>query len=152
MTRIARANSACPSRASSPARWGRSEPWIAWKSCSGARAISSTLNTKPATALSAEVQSTSSTPALSSVCSATITASTASAKRPPRASPSASASARFSPDAGGRRENAHGTTISEKNGAAAIPSATAVCPWAMPTATATANASREHASRNTSPP
>ena len=102
--------------------------------------------------MSAEVQSTSSTPALSSVCSATITASTASAKRPPRASPSASASARFSPDAGGRRENAHGTTISEKNGAAAIPSATAVCPWAMPTATATANASREHASRNTSPP
>ena len=43
---------------------------MAWKSCSGARAISSTLNTKPATALSADVQSTSSTPALSSVCSA----------------------------------------------------------------------------------
>ncbi len=52
----------------------------------------------------------------------------------------------------GRRENASGTTTSETNGAAAMPSATAVCPSAIPTATASANSSRDVASRKTSPP
>ena len=46
--RIARWNSSADSRASRPARWGRIEVWIAWKSCSGARTISMTLKTKPA--------------------------------------------------------------------------------------------------------
>jgi hypothetical protein len=88
---------------------------------------------------------------LSSVCSAIITASTASAKRPPRPRPSSSAP-RLRACAGGRRENAHGTTTRDTNGAAAMPSATADCPSATPTATATAKASRADASRNTSPP
>ncbi len=87
VTRTARCASARPARASSPARCGSSEPWTAWKSCSGARAISSTLNTKPATTASSAVRSLVSTAALSSVCSASMIASTASAKRPPRATP-----------------------------------------------------------------
>ena len=67
--RIARANAAWPAVASSPVRCGSSEVWIAWNSCSGARAISSTLNTMPASALLGEVASTVSTAAFSSVCS-----------------------------------------------------------------------------------
>ena len=103
--RTARCASARPARASSPARWGSSEPWIAWKSCSGARAISSTLNTKPATAASSAVRSVVSTAALSSVCSASMIASTANAKRPPRARPSSSPPrARRAPAGGRRRE------------------------------------------------
>ena len=47
MTRIARPNSAPLSRASRPARWGRIDVCTAWKSCNGARTISSTLKTKP---------------------------------------------------------------------------------------------------------
>ena len=38
-------NPSAPSRASRPVRWGSSDVWIAWKSCSGARAISSALKT-----------------------------------------------------------------------------------------------------------
>ena len=111
------------------------------------------MNTKPATAASAAVQSARSTPAFRSVCSLSMITSTAAAKRPPRASPSSSSPAvRSCPDAAGRRENAHGTTTSETNGAAAMPSATAVCPEAIPTATASAKASRAHASRKTSAP
>ena len=140
-----------PARASSPARWGSSEPCTAWNSCSGARAISSTLNTKPATAASLAVRSVVSTAALSSVCSASMIASTATAKRPPRATLSSSSSRR-GPPARGWRANASGTTTSDTNGAAAMPSATAVCPSAIPTATASANISRDVASRNTSPP
>ncbi len=51
--RLSRPEASPPLRsalASSPARWGSREPWTAWKSCSGARAISSALNTYPATA------------------------------------------------------------------------------------------------------
>ena len=88
--RTARRASARPARASRPARWGSSEPWTAWKSCSGARAISSTLKTKPATTASSAVRSVVSTAALSSVCSASMIASTAIAKRPPRATPRSS--------------------------------------------------------------
>ena len=79
--------------------------------------------------------------------------STATAKRPPRARPSASSSvSALRAVAFGRRENAHGTTTSETNGAAAMPIATTVCPEAIPIATATANSSREVASMNTSAP
>ena len=49
--RIARANASWPSVVSRPVRCGSSEVWIAWKSCSGARAISSTSKTIPASAL-----------------------------------------------------------------------------------------------------
>ena len=50
------------------------------------------------------------------------------------------------------RDSAHGTTASDTNGAAAIPSATTDCPDAIPTATASANSSREVASISTRPP
>ncbi len=67
--RIALAKASWPAVASRPVRCGSSEVWIAWNSCSGARAISSTLNTIPASARSGEVASTVSTAAFSSVCS-----------------------------------------------------------------------------------
>ena len=50
------------------------------------------------------------------------------------------------------RANAAGTTTSETNGAAAMPSATAVWPLAMPIATAIAKLMRETDSISTSPP
>ena len=52
----------------------------------------------------------------------------------------------------GTGENANGITISDTNGATAIPSATAAWPEPIPTATASANRNREVDSRNTSPP
>ena len=51
-----------------------------------------------------------------------------------------------------RRANAAGTTTSETNGAAAIPSATAVWPLVMPSATASAKQMRESDSISTRPP
>ena len=51
VTRIARANASWPSVASRPLRWGSSEVWTTWKSCSGARVISSALKTTPASAV-----------------------------------------------------------------------------------------------------
>ena len=45
-----------PSVACTSARWGSSDVWIAWKSCSGARAISSALNTTPRSAASRDQQ------------------------------------------------------------------------------------------------
>ncbi len=51
-----------------------------------------------------------------------------------------------------RRANAAGTTTSESSGAAAMPSATAVWPLAMPIATASAKQMREVDSIRTSPP
>ena len=129
-----------------PERWGRSEVWIAWKSCSGARVMSRTLNTKPASAASAAVASTAITGPLSSACSATMIASTAPANpAPSRIEPR-------SPSGPPRRSIAHGTTSSETSGAAAMPSATTPCPDAMPTATASANRQREQDSSSTSPP
>ena len=50
------------------------------------------------------------------------------------------------------RESASGTTASDTIGAAAMPSATTDWPSAMPTATATANSTREQASMSTSAP
>ena len=113
-----------PPDAARPERWGSSEVWIAWKSCSGARVISSALNTKPASAASAAVASTASTGPLSSVCSATMIASTAPANpAPSRIDPPSVARLRAA--AGARAPTA--ATISETSGAAAIPSATT--PW-----------------------
>ena len=77
VTRIARAKASWPSVASRPLRCGSSEVWIAWKSCSGARVISSALKTTPARAVVA-VALTVSTAALSSVCSASWIAATES--------------------------------------------------------------------------
>ena len=51
VTRIARAKASWPSVASSPLRCGSSEVWIDWKSCSGARVMSSALKTTPASAV-----------------------------------------------------------------------------------------------------
>ena len=115
--------------------------------------MSSTLNTKPATAASWAVTFVVSTAAFTSVCSASMISRTANANRPPRARPRSSAGpGGRRPGAGVRLRNASGTTISEHSGAAAMPSATAVWPSAMPTATARANISRDVDSRKTSPP
>ena len=51
-----------------------------------------------------------------------------------------------------RRAKAAGTTTSETNGAAAIPSATAVWPLVMPSAAASAKQIRETDSISTRPP
>ena len=148
VTRMAWRKSSPPPVTARPERWGRSDVWIAWKSCSGARVISSALNTKPASAASAAVASTASTGPLSSVCSAIMIASTAPAKpAPSRIEPPAAAG---SPRP--RRSIAHGTTISETSGAAAMPSATAPWPSAIPIATASANRQRETDSSSTRPP
>ena len=150
VTRIARLKASPPSVAARPERWGRSEVCTAWKSCSGARAISSTLNTKPARAASVLVASTATTGPLSSACSAAMIASTAAAKPVPRRtlrSPAAGCSSvtgSSGPRRAARERNAHGTTTSDTSGAAAIPIATTVCPWAIPSTTANTNRKREH--------
>ena len=148
--RIARANASWPSVASRPARWGSSEVWIDWNSCSGARAMSRTLKTMPASAASAAVASTVSTAALSSVCSASMIPATASAK-PAGSRLAASLGPRLARPPRVRR-SAHGMTISETNGAAAMPSATASWPSAIPTATSDREQKREIDSMSTSPP
>jgi hypothetical protein len=51
-----------------------------------------------------------------------------------------------------RRRKNQGTTSSDMSGATAMPSATADCPDATPTTTASAKQTREIASRNTSRP
>ena len=144
--RIARANARWPAVASSPVRCGSSEVWMAWNSCSGARAISSTSNTIPASALSVEVAATVSTAAFSSVCSESmmldtqpanpvlrrsessswaLTSWTASVPGP--ASPAAASSTVIgdASNVGGccdpRCRKAIGTTTSDTNGAAAMP-------------------------------
>ena len=144
-------------------RWGRIEVCTAWKSCSGARAISSTLKVKPASAAprAPSAASTSSGPALRKVCSLSMIASTATAKPVPCASvnsgsvPACSGSGSSSATGAAtrsRRPSAQGTTASDTIGAAAMPSATTSWPSAIPTATASANRQRELASISTSPP
>ena len=101
----------------------------------------------PASAALAAVASTVSTGALSRVCSASMIPATASAKpvdsRAVDGAPALAATC---------RRSAHGTTISETNGAAAMPSATNDSPSAIPTATSTGNMKRETDSISTSPP
>ena len=154
--------SACSTAASSSVvvrleRCGSSVVWIDWKSCSGARVISSALKAKPASAALEDVASTITTGPLSSACSAAMTTSTAPANfapprtdRPPswRLSVAGGAAAARAP---GRRI-ASGTTISETTGAAAMPSATNDWPWAIPIAASSANRQREQDSISTSPP
>ena len=82
VVRMARANASCPAVASSPERWGSREVWTAWKSCSGARVMSSALKTTPART-APDVPRTVSTAALSSVCSASWIPATASANPAP---------------------------------------------------------------------
>ena len=160
-------------RAPSRVRWGRIEVWMAWKSCSGARAISSTLKTKPASAAPPllSVALTSSGPAFRKVCSESMIASTATANpvpwesvnsgSPPGSPAEASSSMRasaeaFCPATGAGAGRAHltatGTTASDAIGAAAMPSATTDCPSASPTATTSANMTRDRASISTSAP
>ncbi len=173
--RIARPKASWPAVASRPVRWGSSDVWIAWKSCSGARAISRTLKTMPASATSLAVASTVSTAAFRSACSESMIAETKIAKPPPRRSersscaavsctpsvpgPASAASASstvigasWAIGIGVRRAKAAGTTTSETSGAAAMPSATALWPLAIPTATASAKQRRESDSISTSPP
>ena len=118
--------------------------------------MSSTLNTTPASSGSGDVPSTVSTDALSSVCSATITANTAAAKPAPRRNVSPPSVSLTAATSGGgsfvRRMKNHGTTSSDANGAAAMPSATAVCPEAIPKTTASGKQTLDTASKNTSAP
>ena len=84
-----RLNGSVSPRAPSRVRWGRIEVCTAWNSCSGARAISSTLKVKPASAAPSappSVALTSSGPAFRNVCSASMITSTATAKPVPLAS------------------------------------------------------------------
>ena len=134
-----------------PARWGSSDVWIDWKSCSGARVMSSALKTTPASAVVA-VALTVSTDALSSVCSASWIAATDAAKPAPARSVSARSSTVAGASAAACLTIAHGTTSSEASGAARMPSATADCPWARPTATATGKQKRDTDSKSTRPP
>ncbi len=160
-----RRNGSVSPRAPSRVRWGRIEVCTAWNSCSGARAISSTLKVKPASAAPSapSVAFTSSGPALRKVCSASMISehrhreAGAVGERELGLAPSSSAALGASaPPLGhlgpGRRPSAHGTTASDTIGAAAMPSATTDWPEAIPTATASANSTREHASISTSPP
>ena len=160
VTATLRRNGSSRPAARSRVRCGRIDVWTAWKSCSGARAIRRTLKAKPASAAArcVSVAFTSSGPALRKVCSASMIASTAPANPAPRASvssPSGAVASAGSPASvrdRSRRRSAHGTTDSERSGAAAMPSATAACPCAMPTTTARANAHRDADSTNTSSP
>ena len=173
MVRIAWWNSAADSRTSRLARWGRIDVWIAWNSWSGARTISSTLNTNPviptvSPALLPAFAATISTPAFINVCSASMIPTTDTANPLPPlklrsafassisawAGPSPAASATGTPvrPLTRSRENANGITHSDANGATAMPRPTAAWPDAIPTATASANMKREVDSRNTSPP
>ena len=153
-----RRNGSPSSPALSRVRWGRIDVCTAWKSCSGARAISSTLNANPARAAPSappSVALTSSGPALRNVCSQSMISSTATANPAPweRVNwPSRSGSSSRAAGGGRRCIRATGTTTSDSNGAAAMPSATNVCPDAIPIATASANSARQLASMNTSPP
>ncbi len=152
VVRIACANASWPSVASRPARWGSSDVWIDWKSCSGARVISSALKTAPATAALALPLATI-TPTLTSVCSASWMPATASAKPALARSVIAAASgAGASASSREWRAIAHGITSSEAIGAARMPAATAVCPLAMPIATASGKQNRETDSNRTRPP
>ena len=95
---------------------------------------------------------TVSTDALSSACSASWIAATEAAKP----APARSVSARSSTTAGVSAEEcltiAHGTTSREATGAARMPRATADCPLARPTATATGKQKRDTDSKSTRPP
>ena len=114
--------------------------------------MSSALKTTPASAVVA-VALTVSTDALSSACSASWIAATESGEAGAGAQRQ-----RALVDVGRRRRPrsaatiAHGTTSSEASGAARMPSATADCPWARPTATATGKQKRDTDSKSTSPP
>ena len=117
--------------------------------------MSRTLKTTPASTGSSDVASTVSTAALISVCSASIIANTATAKPVPWRSvrpPSASFTAPGSAGGSARRQKKAGTTTSDTKGAAAMPIATADCPSAIPTITASAKQTRDVASRRTRPP
>ena len=79
-------------------------------------------------------------------------ASTAAAKRVLEPRSAAAAPPPGPAAAGSRPRSAHGTTMSETSGAAAIPIATTFCPDAIPRIAASANRQREQDSSSTSPP
>ena len=125
----ARPKSSPPSVASSPARCGSSEVDTPWKSCSGARAIISTVKTTPASAAVA-VALTISTPELRIACSA----SWIDGAPRPRSRRRARSVSRRRPRAVARRARRRVPPQrprhdeQRRSGAAAIPSATAVLP------------------------
>ncbi len=130
-----------------------------WKSCSGARAIISTLKMNPAAAAPSRPR-TINGPALRKACSLNMITSTAAAKPPPWAREKSSAGTSSAsrpgvPGAGSccfwaRRAKASGTTSRLSAGAATIPIATADWPLSRPTATSTAKIVRKHDSERIS--
>ena len=132
-------------------RWGRMLVETAWKSCSGARAIISTLKMNPAAAAPCRPRAISG-PALRKACSLNMISSTAAAKPPAVAQRELLGLAsrglrawprlrRFSLRPGAAK--ASGTTIRLSEGAATMPIATADWPFSRLTATSTANRVRK---------
>jgi hypothetical protein len=114
---------------------------------------------KPAAAGPSDALS-SSGPAFMNVCSLSMITSTAAANPPPWASVNSAPAGRPGatirsgvarrPERRARSAIAIGTMIRLRSGPATIPSASADCPEAIPTATATANETRESASISSS--
>ena len=159
VTRTVRSNSSASPPVYICVRCGRIAVCTDWKSWSGARAISSTLKVKPASAAPSapgSVALTMSGPALRNVCSLSITSNTAAAKPVPRASVNSGSPSRstfwvvLTPKVDLVRTK--GTTVRLAIGAATMPSATASCPSLIPTATATAKRQRLEASSSTRAP
>ena len=137
-------------------RWGRMLVETAWKSCSGARAIISTLKMKPAAAAPCRPRMTSG-PALRKACSLNMITSTAAAKPPPLAieTEDVLVACRCGGAGGARRAWRGGRRRRERPsgesaGAATIPIATADWPLRMLTATSTAKIVRKHDSERIS--
>src|SRR3954471_12830890 len=143
VTPTARRKPGTSSVAESSVKWGRIAVWIAWNSISGARAISTTLNAKPAIAVASALEAdfTINGPAFRKACSHTMIRSTAVAKPAPWASvnsvsaggsssaaTSAASATRTSRVDGvdctrTRRAGAHGTTSNDRTRATGMPGA-----------------------------
>ena len=128
----------------------------AWKSCSGARAIISTLKMKPAAAAPCRPRTTSG-PALRKACSLNMITSTAAAKPPPLAIETEESSSSVACGGGAVRFALGAPGEGERHdhqarapGAATIPIATADWPLSMLTATSTAKIVRKHDSERIS--
>ena len=135
-----------------PARWGSSEVWIDWKSCSGARVISSALKTTPARAAVGRAADGEHRGVEQRLLGELDRRRPRARSRRPRAACSALARRSARPAPLRRGASAHGITSSDATGAAAMPERDRGLPVAMPTATASGKQNRETDSNSTSPP
>ena len=131
---------------------GAASVWIAWKSCSGARAMSRTLKTKPASAASLGRRIGEQHRRVEDRLLGEHDGEHREREAAARAQRRALGRVDAGPAARVRRRSAHGTTTSDTNGAATMPSATADCPRAIPIATASGNMKRDSDSKRTSSP